>query len=206
MKSKPRKILRILNLIQFMAFMAILAVVVLIFIFPDGFTRRFAQYLVIDKDVQRSDAVVVLGGGEGWKRLEEGIAQYKAGNGTWLVFTGMGETMERNASERVIEEGIDPAYVLFDSKATSTYENATYTYQMAQEHDWESVLVVCVPQQSRRAKFIFERVYEDIPIHITYSDDSSYDPYAIFSDKGLRETFSNEAVKLLYYIAKYTFM
>ncbi len=205
MRSRSKKILRVLNVIQFLVFMSIIGFVVLVFIFPDGFTRRFAQYLVIDKDVEACDAVVVLGGGEGWKRLEEGIAQYKAGNGKWLVFTGMGETMEGHARERIVEEGIDPIYVLFDSKATSTYENATYTYDMAQERDWKSVLVVCVPQQSRRAKFVFERVYEDVDIHITYSDDSSYDPYAIFSDKSLRETFSNEAVKFLYYIAKYSF-
>lgn len=205
MKSKVKAILRVLNVVQLLIFIAMITLVILVFIFPDGFTRRFAQFLVIDKDVQKSDAVVVIGGGEGWKRLEEGLSQYKAGNGKWLVFTGMGETMERKAAERIEEEGIDPVNVLIDSFATSTYENATYTYQMAQERDWKSIIVVCTPQQSRRARFIFERVYKDMDIHITYSDESSYDPASIFGDKAMRESFSNEAVKLMYYIAKYSF-
>jgi uncharacterized SAM-binding protein YcdF (DUF218 family) len=204
MKKKLNKILHYINAIQAFFFIIILVIFLILLLNPDLVVKALAQYLVTEDDLKPSDAIVILGGG-GTNRIDYGIKLYNSDYGNEIVFSDYHEYTI--AKQQFEENGITSNKYFIDMKAESTYENALYTKEIAIERGYSSIIVVAGETQTRRAKFIFNKVYKNADIDIIFCADenSVYEPELIFEDKYSREVFTQEVPKLFYYYFKYMF-
>ena len=106
--------------------------------------------------------------------------------------------------EAMAAAGLSDTTYSIDDQATSTIENATFQEAYVKEHQVQSMLVVFSPPQSRRGLIAFRHTFKDLPIYVSYSDDSSYRPDALFASKDTREIFNEQAPKFVYYFFKYS--
>lgn len=71
-------------------------------------------------------------------------------------------------TQQAIVLGISDAALLLEEEATSTYTNAVYTKELMETHGLRSAIVVSSDYHMRRVKLIFDRVYKDSGIELTY--------------------------------------
>lgn len=178
-----------------------LAIGLFVFFMPDAIVSGLAHFVVREDELDKSDVIVVIGGAEDRLRTDYGINLLKQGYAPKIIFSGM--VQEKYAYEQLEEKGIDASQYWFESTATTTFENADNLVTYVKDNDIHSILLVSSPVQSRRAKFMFEKVFPDVEIISVFSPDSVYDPDKIFEDKGIREQLTNEITKLAYYYIKY---
>ncbi len=199
-RSTLKKVLHVLNIIQLTIFMSLIVLGVVFLLNTRFFAKKYAEFLVIDTDVQQADAIAILSGNEGLYRLLEGITLYKDGYSDQLIlsgYTGIDSVAYMFEKNEVSTEGVEV------HEASSTYENAVQIKAYLDSKGFDSVLIVTSPAQSRRAMMVFEDVMPDVEIHLSYSELHTYDPEKIFESKDIRENFTNEGMKYLYYFLEY---
>jgi uncharacterized SAM-binding protein YcdF (DUF218 family) len=122
------------------------------------------------QDTQQAqfDVILVLGspanvdgsiGPEAKSRLLEGIRQYHAGVAPRLLLTG-GAVANNFVEAQVMTEfarsqGVPASALLTEGRSRNTIQSAFYAYQLMQEHNWTSALVVSSASHIRRASLIF---------------------------------------------------
>ncbi|MGC9336229.1 MAG: YdcF family protein, partial [Anaerolineae bacterium] len=87
--------------------------------------------------------------------------------------------------------------------AESTYDEALALRALAQQHGWQSILVVTDPYHTRRARLIFRHAFRGTGIAVTVRpvEPAEYDPEAWWHTvDGLRDTWT-EWLKLGMYVA-----
>jgi uncharacterized SAM-binding protein YcdF (DUF218 family) len=91
--------------------------------------------------------------------------------------------------------------ILIDQYATTTYENAVYVKKLVDDNHIKSFILVTTPDQSKRARQIFDKVFSNSGIRILSSSnkDSEFEPGKIMNSKNAKEQLIIEWVKLLYY-------
>ena len=92
-------------------------------------------------------------------RVLEGIRQYRAGVAPRLLMTG-GAVQNQFVESQVMmqfarSQGVPASALLTEDESRNTIQNAFYSYQIMQAHDWTSALVVTSPTHVRRASLIF---------------------------------------------------
>jgi len=70
------------------------------------------------------------------------------------------------------------------------------------------MILVTTPDQSRRARFVFRKVYRDTGIILFSSPvpGTGFSPESIMQNKGAKEQLVLEVTKLIYYWIKYAFI
>ena len=169
----------------------------------DRVVEGFARYLVAEKNIQPADVIVVTSGEEDPLRIAEGIRLLKAGYSDYIIFSGYNKDNQMIHEAMATADLADTAYTI-DDQATSTIENATFQETYVKEHPIQSMLVVFSPPQSRRGLLAFQHTFKDLPIYVSYSDNSSYRPDQLFDNKVTREMFNDQAPKFVYYFFKYS--
>lgn len=202
LKNILKIILKGLYFSQLAVFMIALCLGIYLFVDTDRVVQGFASYLVIEKNVQPADVIVVTSGEEDALRIAEGIRLFKAGYGQAMIFSGYDQN-NKMIHDAMAAAGLAEAPYTIDDQATSTIENATCQESYVKTHQVQSMLVVFSPPQSRRGFYAFRHTYHDIPIYVSYSDSSSYQPAQLFDSKVTRETFNDQAPKFVYYFFKY---
>ncbi len=174
--------------------------------------QRAADYLIVDETMPSStDAIIVLGGEVLGERTRKGAELYHKGiapnmiisDGTdlsWRLKTG--EEMMALAKHL----GIPDESIHWENRSRSTYENALYSKEVMEEKGWRSAVVVTTEWHSRRASFIFEKVFQGTEIELHY--DTAMDPIhgsldRWWEDSEKQQTVLTEWARLLYYWVKY---
>ncbi len=111
------------------------------------------------------DALVVLGGG-GRHRIEEGARLALAGLAPWLVVTntrvswpGVRASYAELMAQEALWQDVPAERILHaPGLVTTTVEEAHAVRALAAERGWRSVMVVTDPWHTRRARMIFRRV------------------------------------------------
>lgn len=123
---------------------------------------------VADTQQRQFDVILVLGnpansdgsiGTVARSRVLEGIRQYQAGVAPRLLMSG-GAVQNQFVEAQVMmqfarSQGIPASALFVEGESRNTIQNAYYSFQIMQEHDWSSVLVVSSPTHLRRASLIF---------------------------------------------------
>jgi uncharacterized SAM-binding protein YcdF (DUF218 family) len=166
---------------------------------PEGITSVLAKHLIKEDALVKSDAIVVLGGFENEKRFNYGIELYKQGYGNKMIVSGAGDTGD--IIEYMTSNAVEKEDILIDQYATTTYENAVYVKKLVDDNHIKSFILVTTPDQSKRARQIFDKVFSNSGIRILSSSnkDSEFEPGKIMNSKNAKEQLIIEWVKLLYY-------
>ena len=180
-----------------------------------------AKLLISEAPLANADAIVVLGGSANYKeRAREAAKLLLEGRSPRLLITNdnmrgpWSSAEQRNLYfyERSLEElrnaGVPENSVdLLLQPVASTHEEATVVRQYAEEHKLHSVLIVTSAYHSRRALWVFSRVFRDTGIQIglisVRPGDESPRPATWWLSRRGWQFVPTEYVKMIYYVIKY---
>ncbi|UOQ45559.1 YdcF family protein [Halobacillus salinarum] len=157
------------------------------------------NFLLVKGSPKPSDAIILLSGSE--DRLELAAQLYSKGYGKKVILTN--STEPATTPEAAMKEGIAKEAILEEPNATSTYENALFARKIMHEHHLKSAVVVTSDYHSRRTRYTFNTIYDDIDVTYAFSD-SYFNP-----DDGLTKqenrTVFQEYVKMIGYAVRFLF-
>ncbi|GBF35585.1 membrane protein [Desulfocucumis palustris] len=129
------------------------------------------KLLVLDQKPVKSDVVIVLGGDSG-ERVERAAALYKAGYAPYMIVSG-GElyhsiTQAEVMAEHAEELGVPREALIPEARSESTYDNAAFSKEIILQRGFKSAIVVTSNYHMQRSRFIFQRVFKNSGVNLTY--------------------------------------
>ncbi|MDP4038518.1 MAG: YdcF family protein [bacterium] len=119
-------------------------------------------YLSPQSNLTRSDAIVVISGGQTTTRAQEGIKLYKEGLAPKLIFSGaaLDDGPSNAAAMRLqaIEEGMPAQDILVDEDSQNTYQNAVNSKLLLESINAKRIILVTSPYHQRRASLTFKKI------------------------------------------------
>lgn len=134
-----------------------LSLVILILILGIGW------FVAPDDELKKSDAIIVVSGGDTVKRTEEGVQLWKAGWAPRIVFSGAaadrGTSNATVMQRQAIRSGVPEAVTFVEGQSVNTKENAERTKPILQANNMHSAILVSSPYHTRRVKTTFKKGY-----------------------------------------------
>ena len=180
-----------------------------------------AKFLITEAPLDKADAIVVLSGSATFReRAHEAARLYFEGRAPRILLTNdnhqgwWSSAQQRNLFfyERSLEElkksGVPSESVeVLMQPVSSTYDEAELIRDYAQQHGLKAILIVTSAYHSRRALWVFSRVFRDTGIRIglvTARPGEESPPPATWwlSARGWR-LVPTEYVKMVYYVINY---
>lgn len=164
------------------------------------FNLNAGKLLVIDdEEPQKSDAIIILSGSEG--RLEKGVELYQEGYGDYFILTNSNEFTENEIN--LMRSNIPKEKIIYEDKADSTYTNATLTLNIMTERNFKSAIVITNDFHTSRSKYIFNKIYKDKEINLTYIASEKYNAAYWWKSKESRQFVLSEYIKWIGYVILY---
>lgn len=179
--ANPGELGRIfLNLIILMFFVIFCAVLYLV---RRPLLRFTAESWIIEDPLDKADALIVLGDDNFYAdRATRGAQLFREGKAPVIVASGrrlrpnagIAELMEHDLVERGVPRD---KIVRFAHDADSTLEEARALARLVKERKWRSVIVVTSNFHTRRARYIFQRVFpQGMEVRVASARDGDFDP------------------------------
>jgi uncharacterized SAM-binding protein YcdF (DUF218 family) len=145
--------------------------------------RWVAEAWIVEDPLRHTSAIIVLGDDNFYadraaraaELFREGFAPLVVASGRRLrPNAGIAELMEHD----LIERGVPKDHIIrFPQDNSSTKEQAESLTRFARDHHWSSVIVVTSNYHTRRARYIFRRVFpQDFVVLVTSARDADFDP------------------------------
>ncbi len=170
----------IFNLLVLLVLLAALSVVYLL---RQPLLRAAGEFWVVDEPLQLADAILLLGDDNyPADRASRAAELYRGGWAPRIVasgrqlrrYAGLAELMQRDLVERGVPA---EAVIRFPHSAGNTREEAEALRQLVAKRGWRRVLVVTSNFHTRRARYIFRRVFPStVSVRVAAARDSLYDP------------------------------
>ena len=184
MKSGPSKKAErggiVVNLIILLCFIVFCAVLYLV---RGPILRFVAESWIVEDPLGKADALVVLSDDNFYAdRATRAAELLREGKAPLIVASGrrlrpnasIAELMEHDLIERGVPKD---KIVRLPQDADSTKEEAEAVLKFAKERRWRSVIVVTSNYHTRRARYIFRRLFpQGIAISIASARDGDFDP------------------------------
>jgi uncharacterized SAM-binding protein YcdF (DUF218 family) len=145
--------------------------------------RLAAESWIVEDPLDKADALIVLGDDNFYAdRATRGAQLFREGKAPVIVASGrrlrpnagIAELMEHDLVERGVPRD---KIVRFVHDADSTLEEAQGLARLAKERKWHSVIVVTSNFHTRRARYIFQRVFpQGIEVWVASARDGDFDP------------------------------
>lgn len=114
--------------------------------------------------LERSDAIIVISGDEGFARLREGVRLYQDDWAGRLIVSGAAEdgvlSNAHSMRAQALEAGVPAAAILLEPEAMDTFGNAVYTRRIMADNDLKSAILVTSPYHLQRASMTFAAVFQ----------------------------------------------
>jgi uncharacterized SAM-binding protein YcdF (DUF218 family) len=190
---------------------SILSFVVLVFsvlFWREDILKGMAQFLIVQDNPKKSDAVLVLGGEHDNERTKRASQLFHAGYAAYYVVSDGGYNYkEEKITDKMVSAAqlyhVPRSVIVIEDKALSTYENAVYTRQLMEEKHWKSAIVVTNNWHTRRAKMTFDKVYQNSGITLSYASTNDITLEDWWSDPVKREHVLTEWLKIIFYKVRY---
>jgi uncharacterized SAM-binding protein YcdF (DUF218 family) len=158
---------------------------VVLYVIRHPIFRFVAETWIVEDALDRADAVIVLSddnfyadrGTRAAELFREGKAPVIVASGRRLrPNAGIAELMEHD----LVERGVPRDKILrVNHDADNTLEEAETLARVAKEKKWHSVIVVTSNYHTRRARYIFRRVFpQGTEIRVASARDGDFDPAA----------------------------
>jgi uncharacterized SAM-binding protein YcdF (DUF218 family) len=145
--------------------------------------RFAAESWIIEDPLDKADALIVLGDDNFYAdRATRGAQLFREGKAPVIVASGrrlrpnagIAELMEHDLVERGVPRD---KIVRFAHDADSTLEDAQALAKLAKERKWHSVIVVTSNFHTRRARYIFQRIFPlGMEVRAASARDGDFDP------------------------------
>lgn len=148
---------------KFFKILIAFAIILALLYFGHGYILDKAGRYLYYQDVMRPADVIVILAGEETERLEYGVKLFKDGwarkdkiilAGGPVVWKYTGASLMK---EHAISLGIPKNAILLEDQSRTTEEDAYFTKQILDKHQYKSCLLVTSPYHSRRAYKIFKQ-------------------------------------------------
>jgi len=173
-----------------------------------------ANPLRISDALQRTDAIVVFGGGVGEtgspgkstiERARYAAELYLKGYADRILFSS-GYSYVYNDAENMkliaVSMGVPPDDIVLDQEANSTYENVMFSKAIIDRLRWKSILLVSSPYNMRRAYLVFNKWGRGIKVYYTPVEKSQFYDRAFGIKMEQLGAIMHEYLGILYYWAK----
>jgi uncharacterized SAM-binding protein YcdF (DUF218 family) len=188
-------------LLRILFWMGILAVLGVLYLLREPILRLTGEILIVEQDPTEADAIFLLGDDNySADRATRAAELYHArwaprivASGRYLrPYVSIADLMQRDLTER----GVPAAAVLrLPSYAQNTRQEANVLLRVTQEKKWKRVLVVTSNYHSRRARRIFDRVFDGAAeVRLIPARDGTYDPQSWWRTRLGVKHFFGEAV------------
>lgn len=184
--------------------LVVAALCALIYFMRHPIMRYVAESWVVDEPASHADAIVVLGDDNYYadrathatELFRQGVAGIVVASGRRLrPNAGMCELMEHDLVERGVPK---EKIVRFAHDGDSTSEEAAALAHFAEQHKWKSVLLVTSNYHTRRARYIFQRVFPaGIAVSVGSARDGDFDPQRWWEKRKSTKLFAREVVGML---------
>jgi len=146
-----------------------LIVIVVLFSFKTSILQVLSSFLVIAHPLEKADAIVVLGGGNG-ERVYYACELYKKGYAPLVILTG-GPLAWRLTEIDVMKKqalfyGVPDQEIITENKSMSTLENAKFVIPILKKHDVRQIILITSPYHMRRAYKTFNKLLRKETIDI----------------------------------------
>lgn len=170
-------------------------IILALFIILIVFFPLARSLLIINEEPKKAEVIIVLSGETG--RLEKAAELYHEDYASLIMLSDATEA--GTTPKEAVALGIQRQHLILEKEATSTYTNALHTKEKMEEHNLDSAIVVSSDYHMRRVELVFERVYRNSGIDLTYVA-SFYSVYA--KDHNIDSLFfiSKEYAKLAGYL------
>ncbi|KAA3603992.1 MAG: YdcF family protein [Candidatus Scalindua sp. AMX11] len=168
------------------------------------------KYLENKIDITKTDAIVVLSGGEG-KRIIKGIVLYHKKIAPLVIMSGGSSSIfyKRPKGALAMKEiatalGVPDGTIIAETESRNTRENAIYTKQILDRIDAKKIVLVTSAFHIPRAYALFKKIGVDaVPVASDFIiKPSPYDPFSFIPNVGDLEN-SSLAIKEYFGIAAY---
>jgi len=194
---------------RLMKWVIILGLFVSIYLFYPNILRTIGNYLIISDPLEKSDAILVLSGdttkGE---RVAEAVKLFKKGYGKYLVLSGNKIAWDTYAVEPMKKEATslripEHSIITIKSEAHSTIEEAKIILGVFKERHFKSMILVTSSYHTRRAKWIFLKVFNGSSIKISAcpANNVEYDADRWWQKRESAKSLFYEYTKLIWYKA-----
>jgi uncharacterized SAM-binding protein YcdF (DUF218 family) len=157
--------------------------------------RVIGETWVVEDPLEKSDAIIVLSDDNFYAdRAAHAADLYRHGWAPLVVasgrklrpYVGVGELMQHDLIERGVPKD---KIITISHNADNTREEAQILLRQAMEHKWRSVIIVTSNYHTRRARYIFLRVFpQEIGVTVSGANDGSFDPAHWWQSRlGLKE-------------------
>lgn len=135
-----------------------------LFLQGEEFQSLWRRSLVVSVPMEKADALIVLGG-EPLARPQEAARLYKQGVAPKVFVTGIGDAARNR--QILMASGVPGSVITMESKATSTFTNATLLKPILEAAGVHTALIITSPFHTRRALATFQKVIPGISFGIT---------------------------------------
>jgi uncharacterized SAM-binding protein YcdF (DUF218 family) len=170
----------VLNLIVLVSFVFLCA---LLYLVRRPILRFVGESWIVEDADSKADALIVLSDDNFYadratraaELFREGKAPIVVASGRRLrPMAGIAELMEHDLVERGVPRD---RIVRLAHDADNTREEAEALTKLAMQRKWHSVIVVTSNYHTRRARYIFHRVFpQGIEVHVASAHDGNFDP------------------------------
>lgn len=120
-------------------------------------------YIAPRDKLVKSDAIVVVSGGDTATRTAEGIRLWKENWAPTLVFSGaaadQGTSNAAVMRQQAIMAGVPPSAIITEGSSTNTRQNAEFLKPILASRDDRRIILVSSPYHTRRVKVNFQKVF-----------------------------------------------
>ena len=145
--------------------------------------RFIAESWIVEDPVEKAEALIVLGDDNFYAdRATRGVQLFREGKAPVIVASGrrlrpnagIAELIEHDLVERGVPKD---RIVRFTHDGDSTLEEAEALAKLVTQKKWHSVIVVTSNYHTRRARYIFRRVFpEGMQVSVASARDGDFDP------------------------------
>lgn len=166
--------------------------------------RFMAESWIVEDPLDKADALIVLSDDNFYadratraaELFREGKAPLVVASGRRLrPSAGIAELMEHD----LIERGVPKDKILrFPQDADSTQDEAEGLAKLAKQKKWRSAIVVTSNYHTRRARYIFRRVFpQGVLVRIASARDGDFDPQTWWEKRKSTKLFMREILGMM---------
>jgi len=155
-------------------------------VFQTNFPWFMAEPLVVSEAPRQADMIVVFAGGVGesgqagggyQERVREAVELYQSGYAPRMIFSSGYEFAFREAEvmrSLAMSQGVPGSDIILETRASSTYENVVFVYDLLEEQESNTILLVSSPYHMRRALLTWDAQAPDVEVIPTPVRDSQF--------------------------------